>query len=160
MKNKTRRSLALRARFSGVSSRMPYHSISAEKRKQIAMLAIFLACSILISSYGKSAAQASAMATAGALPTCKNECFNLGQNSCYGSFVAKCGNFDSDSCMEWGKQYYCQGGCSGGRCKVVINSEPAPQKCDSWCAQYADKYYDWKTVCEWYPDCHGCAQCA
>lgn len=46
---------------------------------------------------------------------CENEC-NSGQKRCSGDYSETCGNYDSDSCTEWGNRQYCQNGCSNGQC--------------------------------------------
>lgn len=52
-------------------------------------------------------------------PSCTNEC-SQGQARCNGSYSQVCGNYDSDSCLEWNSGTYCQYGCSNTSC----NSPP------------------------------------
>lgn len=42
---------------------------------------------------------------------CLDECSTFGQTRCYNSVQESCGNFDSDSCMEWGNGVSCAYGC-------------------------------------------------
>jgi len=58
---------------------------------------------------------------------CTDECSN-GDKKCSGNYAQTCGNYDSDSCLEWpsstsgsGNQY-CTYGCINGQC----NSAPLP----------------------------------
>jgi len=36
-------------------------------------------------------------------PSCTNQCSNSGRRECYGNGYHTCGNYDSDSCLEWGR---------------------------------------------------------
>lgn len=49
--------------------------------------------------------------------TCSNECSYSGQKICLGSYAKICGNYDSDSCLEWNAGTYCPYGCLGGICQ-------------------------------------------
>ncbi|MFH1424761.1 MAG: hypothetical protein ABIG20_03705 [archaeon] len=53
-------------------------------------------------------------------PVCNDEC-STGQYSCNGSARIECGNFDGDSCLEWGNKIDCEYGCALGVCE-----EPEP----------------------------------
>ncbi len=55
-------------------------------------------------------------------PVCHNECDSAGFSSCDGNSVVTCGNFDSDSCLEFGNASACPSGkqCQNGQC-VQIN---------------------------------------
>jgi hypothetical protein len=46
---------------------------------------------------------------------CWHEC-SSGEKRCNGNYKQTCGNYDSDSCLEWGGDVYCTYGCSGGEC--------------------------------------------
>lgn len=48
--------------------------------------------------------------------TCQDECSYSGQKRCNGNNSETCGNYDQDSCLEWGNSQYCQYGCSNGQC--------------------------------------------
>ena len=50
---------------------------------------------------------------------CTNECDSTGLRECYDSSSYKaCGNYDNDTCLEWGSSTSCPSGyiCSGGAC--------------------------------------------
>ncbi len=51
--------------------------------------------------------------------TCTNEC-SSGQLNCSSSYSQTCGNYDTDSCLEWSTGTFCQYGCTNGIC----NSTP------------------------------------
>jgi len=47
---------------------------------------------------------------------CSNECTS-GTTRCLSSSTRQtCGNYDADACLEWGSDYACPYGCSGGEC--------------------------------------------
>jgi hypothetical protein len=48
--------------------------------------------------------------------SCTNDCSSLGIKKCVGNSSLVCGNFDSDSCLEWGNSVFCSNGCSNGEC--------------------------------------------
>jgi hypothetical protein len=52
--------------------------------------------------------------------TCTNDC-SSGAKQCSGNSVQACGNYDTDSCLEWGGTTACASGttCSAGVCKTV-----------------------------------------
>lgn len=48
---------------------------------------------------------------------CSNECGYSGQTRCLSSSTRQtCGNYDADTCLEWGSDYTCPYSCSGGEC--------------------------------------------
>jgi len=49
---------------------------------------------------------------------CTNDCTTSGSKQCSGSSVQTCGNFDTDTCLEWGNTTACGTGttCSSGVC--------------------------------------------
>ncbi len=49
-------------------------------------------------------------------PTCTNEC-SSGQTTCNGDYKQTCGNYDIDSCLEWGGNEDCPHGCENAECK-------------------------------------------
>jgi len=52
-------------------------------------------------------------------PSCTDDCSYYGQRTCSGDFSYKtCGNYDSDTCLEWSGSTNCPSGqeCSGGQC--------------------------------------------
>jgi hypothetical protein len=82
-------------------------------------------------------------------PSCTDECSYSGQTRCYNSERRQvCGNYDSDSCLEWSSSYSCSGStscgygscddderpdwyCSGGECKYSCkNSSSCEEKCE------------------------------
>jgi len=48
--------------------------------------------------------------------SCVNECLTSGQKICDGNYLKTCGNYDSDSCLEYSSLTYCSYGCSEGVC--------------------------------------------
>ncbi len=43
---------------------------------------------------------------------CSDEC-SVGETQCVGSqYQERCGDFDSDSCNDWGGKFYCANGCN------------------------------------------------
>lgn len=74
--------------------------------------------------------------TAPAAPSCSNECSSSGAKECYGSGYRTCGNYDSDSCLEWSSAASCSSGqtCSGGSCitSTSTTTECAPGCRSSW----------------------------
>lgn len=53
---------------------------------------------------------------------CTNEC-SMGSHRCQGSYSQTCGNYDSDSCTEWGNDLFCSNGCntSTGLCYDCVS---------------------------------------
>ncbi len=60
---------------------------------------------------------------------CVNECSVIGLKECFGNGYRSCGNYDSDSCLEWSVVINCRDGqsCSGGNCSVSC----VPNTCSS-----------------------------
>ncbi|MDD5739090.1 MAG: hypothetical protein PHY72_04205, partial [Candidatus Pacebacteria bacterium] len=60
-------------------------------------------------------------------PTCTNECSTSGAKQCSGSGKYQlCGNYDTDSCLEWSTAYSCPSGqaCSGsGVCSNTCSNQ-------------------------------------
>ena len=56
---------------------------------------------------------------------CTEECTSVGETSCQGDAVRSCGQFDSDSCLEWGTAVACDDGqtCSNGQCAGTCQNE-------------------------------------
>jgi len=50
--------------------------------------------------------------------SCTNECASSGTKKCVESSSLSCGNFDTDSCLEWGGDVDCANGCLNGECKT------------------------------------------
>jgi len=76
-------------------------------------------------------------------PVCSDECSPAGKKQCFENYVITCGNFDSDSCLEWDTLgTYCIYGCSNGVCN---NPPPANE---SVCGN---------SVCESDETCDNCA---
>lgn len=50
--------------------------------------------------------------------SCQDECSYSGQKRCNGNYSETCGNYDGDSCLEWGGGQYCSNGCNqqNGQC--------------------------------------------
>ncbi|MDD5221450.1 MAG: hypothetical protein PHV47_02515, partial [Candidatus Pacebacteria bacterium] len=85
-------------------------------------------------------------------PSCTNECSYAGQTECYGNGVRTCGNYDSDSCLEWGSTSTCTGStscgygtcsstqkpqwyCSGGSCTYsCYNDSTCQPSCTNECS--------------------------
>lgn len=55
---------------------------------------------------------------------CTNDCNSLGTAQCSGGGIRTCGNYDSDSCLEWSSVNSCPSGstCSGGICSGPAGS--------------------------------------
>lgn len=55
---------------------------------------------------------------ASSVPQCTNQCFPNGAKTCYGSAYYTCGDYNGDSCFEWGGLTNCSSGsvCSNGDC--------------------------------------------
>ncbi len=50
-------------------------------------------------------------------PSCNNKCSTQGSTRCSSSLIQQtCGNYDADSCLEWGSDISCTGGCSNNQC--------------------------------------------
>ena len=66
------------------------------------------------------------------LSSCSNDCSVSGQRRCSGNGFQQCGNFDADSCLEWGAVTNCNIGdlCSNGSC----TNEPTTSTCTNECS--------------------------
>lgn len=53
--------------------------------------------------------------------TCLNECGKEETLQCNGNISQKCGNYDSDTCLEWSSGSLCQYGCVDGICLPSVN---------------------------------------
>ena len=51
--------------------------------------------------------------------TCTNDCSSSGQKICSGNYTKTCGNYDTDSCLEWNSGTRCQYGCANGICNTA-----------------------------------------
>ncbi|MDD1776665.1 MAG: hypothetical protein LUQ65_00735 [Candidatus Helarchaeota archaeon] len=89
------------------------------------------------------------------LPTCKDECSPLGYVQCTGNATyKKCGNYDSDTCLEWSPMGYCPSGqtCSNGICVASCTDECSPSgysRCTSSATYMVCGNYDSDTCLEW-----------
>lgn len=54
---------------------------------------------------------------------CQDEC-SQGSTKCLGNIKQTCGNFDSDSCLEWGNDMNCPSDCSNNQCNPVPENKP------------------------------------
>ena len=73
-----------------------------------------------------SSCAAGLLCNAGACETqCTDECTVSGAKKCDGGGVAVCGNYDADSCLEWGAPTPCSAGlvCSAGNCQTKCSDE-------------------------------------
>lgn len=61
-------------------------------------------------------------------PRCLDECTVAGARECDGSGFRQCGNYDLDSCLEWGTTTTCPAAttCSGGVCQATCFDECTP----------------------------------
>jgi hypothetical protein len=50
---------------------------------------------------------------------CTDDCSALGVTSCFNDYKKICGNFDTDTCLDWGTGILCSYGCSAGVCLPV-----------------------------------------
>ncbi len=81
-------------------------------------------------------------------PSCTPECSTSGAKQCSGSGYQVCGNYDSDSCLEWSAVTSCSSGytCSSGQC--VVQSQSCTDQC----------HLDWQScttnaTASWYAPC-------
>jgi len=86
-------------------------------------------------------------------PPCTDECSMNGQKVCDGSYIKTCGNFDSDSCLEW-NSIYCADGCENGSCRTCTSHYEA--KCSGedihWfdsCNRPEEMKEDCRISCMW-----------
>ncbi len=58
--------------------------------------------------------------------SCTNDCSSVNLRVCSGGssggYLRACGNYDADSCLEWGYYGECPYGCSNGKCTNVGNT--------------------------------------
>ena len=99
-------------------------------------------------------------------PACTNECSVNGQRVCVGNGWKQCGNYDSDSCLEWSSITYCGSGqtCNNGQCINTCTDECSingQRVCvgNGWkqCGQYdSDSCLEWGqiTQCGWNQTCN------
>jgi len=89
-------------------------------------------------------------------PLCSNECNASGDKTCFNSSYYKtCGNYDADSCLEWGSPIICPVGPTGRICDKgeCVFPAPIPPNQTKECEQislrennkYCDSQYKWKT---------------
>ena len=73
-------------------------------------------------------------------PACTNDC-TAGARQCSGVGYQVCGNYDTDSCLEWSPVTSCTYGCSAGTC----NPQPPQQdpQCDDDLDNDGDKKVDY-----------------
>ncbi len=53
--------------------------------------------------------------------TCIDECSYSGQLACQNNYARTCGNYDTDSCLEYNAGTYCPNGCLNGYCQSSGN---------------------------------------
>ncbi len=70
---------------------------------------------------------------------CVDECVPAGQTQCNGNTKQTCGNYDSDSCLEWGNNVSCPNGCSNNQCNNQCSDE-YPLSCNNLCYQCSSNY--------------------
>ncbi|MBI5480801.1 MAG: hypothetical protein HY906_18225 [Deltaproteobacteria bacterium] len=84
--------------------------------------------------------------------TCTDECTTNGAKECTTSGTAYrvCGNFDSDTCKEWGPETNCPNGqtCSAGECAAVCDCDYTTGICEPAAPNST-------TACVCDPDCSG-----
>lgn len=49
--------------------------------------------------------------------TCTDECSYTGEKRCSGDYIQACDDYDSDECLEWKTDQYCEYGCLVGVCQ-------------------------------------------
>jgi hypothetical protein len=95
---------------------------------------------------------------------CSNECSVDGQRVCDGNGWKQCGNYDSDSCLEWGNKNNCAWNetCSNGSCVPTCTDEcniESQRVCfgNGWkqCNKGSDGCFHWSTInnCDWSQKC-------
>jgi hypothetical protein len=86
--------------------------------------------------------------------SCTNECTASGSKRCSGNIAQTCGDYDSDSCLEWGNNVDCadQGmSCSWGECVSTCDDTCSPsgaKRCSGNIAQTCGDY-DSDSCVEW-----------
>jgi len=88
-------------------------------------------------SCGKVCASGTSCQSGVCVSSCTDEC-SSGQTRCLGNYKQTCGDYDADSCTEWGGGVLCQYGCSNGECISCVSH--STYKC------YGDDVY-------WYNSC-------
>lgn len=74
-------------------------------------------------------------------PECRDECGFIGQTGCYPyNHEQTCGNYDSDSCLEWSSPRLCSGNTSCGYGICSYSQKPS-WHCSAGSCDYAC-YYD------------------
>lgn len=96
--------------------------------------------------------------------SCMNDC-SMGQTRCDGTQIQSCGNFDADTCLEWGPSMACSGSqtCQGTTCQDPCTDECSAQgatQCSGeqvrTCGNYdTDSCLEWSTAA----DCPGTQVC-
>ncbi len=83
---------------------------------------------------------------------CTDECTTAGAKQCDGNAVVECGNFDQDSCLEWGNSTDCSDQfCVNGRCESSCTDECSSsqaRRCDGDGYQTCDDF-DGDGCLEW-----------
>jgi hypothetical protein len=82
-------------------------------------------------------------------PVCSDECSPEGKQECSGDYLITCGNFDSDSCLEWSNPVYCIYGCSNGVCNNPPPVNETQTQCNDSIDNDGDRLID-------YPNDPGC----
>ncbi len=70
-------------------------------------------------SGSRSGGYSSTSSESSSAPSCSNECLPSGVSVCEGDTKMTCGNYDSDSCLEWGDEQQCAYGCYQGECMSI-----------------------------------------
>ena len=110
-------------------------------------------------AYKKTCAASQDCTNGECVKNCSNACILSGQKQCVGSSSYQvCGNFDDDSCFEWGSTKSCGSGekCEGsGKCTPVSGTGGQCDDCDdaSDC-ESGYKCLNWKN----YPEINWCAK--
>ena len=83
---------------------------------------------------------------------CADECTTSGTKTCSGNGYKTCGNYDSDSCLEWSLITNCPSGqtCSNGQCSATCGNEctSGATRCSNDYAQTCGNY-DSDLCTEW-----------
>jgi hypothetical protein len=88
-------------------------------------------------------------------PSCEDECSTPGSKACSNNGVITCGNYDSDSCLDWSQPVSCAAGevCSNGECILSCTDECSPSGLNQCfdngfktCGNYdSDSCLEWST---------------
>jgi hypothetical protein len=88
---------------------------------------------------------------------CTNECSYAGLKTCYGSSTYKqCGQYDSDSCLEWSNYQYCPGGTTCSAATGQCISQTCTNECSYSGAKQCSGSYGYQTCGEY--DSDGCVE--